>query len=358
MKFLKINTSHTHIFEHFCAKFNVLELSPLDGMREFFDQFYWPSNSLEISFEKAYGWECITIPYTHSPENESYMLFMEKIVKPYYGISFDFRRPYHSLLNIIEYFNPDFLYLHEAYFYTPEFVKNAKKNAKNLKKVVGWNCAVGSVNLYHNMIELDHVFTCADDIHQNMISAGIKSHMLGHSFDSAVLKNIKKRDKKYNVVFTGSIGATKKSRFEVLQALEKSDIEIDIYCPNHKAQEFFKKPFLAPKWGVEMYQLLMDSKIIVNIHAETSHACNMRLYETTGVGSCLLTDNLLGLDDIFGIDREVVSFKNPYEAIEKIDFYLNNDKLREEIAKASQKKTLENYTHEDRVKVVYEALCR
>lgn len=102
----------------------------------------------------------------------------------------------------------------------------------------------------------------------------------------------------------------------------------------------------APVFGSEMYNLHSSSKISLNIH--TNHVSgmvgNMRMFEVTGVGGCLLTDTGENLKDLFEPDKEVVTFSNKDECREKALYLLGNDKVREEIAFAGMKKTLSSHT--------------
>ena len=95
-----------------------------------------------------------------------------------------------------------------------------------------------------------------------------------------------------------------------------------------------------------MYQVLADSKITFNMHIDKvpDFAANIRLWEATGVGTCLITDWKKNLKDIFEPDMEIVTYKSVEECIEKVVFLLNNDGKRNEIAKAGQKRTIENYS--------------
>src|ERR1043166_4762805 len=66
----------------------------------------------------------------------------------------------------------------------------------------------------------------------------------------------------------------------------------------------------GPLFGLEMYQVLFDSLITFNSHGDNSpkKAANMRLYEATGVGTCLLTDWKENLNEFFEPDVEVVTY--------------------------------------------------
>jgi spore maturation protein CgeB len=99
-----------------------------------------------------------------------------------------------------------------------------------------------------------------------------------------------------------------------------------------------------------MFQFLKDSKITLNTHGEKiNFAANVRLYEATGVGTCLLTDWKENIESIFVPDKEIVTYKTKEEARDKIKFLLKNDSLCKKIALAGQKKTLENYTYDKRI---------
>jgi spore maturation protein CgeB len=113
-----------------------------------------------------------------------------------------------------------------------------------------------------------------------------------------------------------------------------------------------------------MFQVLRDSKIALNIHADSSptHASNGRLFETTGVGTLLVTDWRNNLPQLFEPDNEVVVYRTAAEAAERIRYYLAHDKERERIAKAGQTRTLSQYTYEHRaiqlVNIITQALAK
>lgn len=74
----------------------------------------------------------------------------------------------------------------------------------------------------------------------------------------------------------------------------------------------------------------------------------MRLFEATGVGSCLLTDAKENLPSLFEPDYEVVTYASSEECIEKAKWLLENPEKREMIAQAGQKRTLSHHTFEKR----------
>jgi spore maturation protein CgeB len=99
-------------------------------------------------------------------------------------------------------------------------------------------------------------------------------------------------------------------------------------------------------YGLDFYQVIRDSWVSLNIHADSSprYASNMRLYEATGVGSCLLTDWKSNLPALFDIDKEIVSYRSSAEALEKARWLLEHPQERDEIARRGQARTLRDYT--------------
>jgi len=110
----------------------------------------------------------------------------------------------------------------------------------------------------------------------------------------------------------------------------------------------------GPIFGLKYYELLANSKIVFNSHIDsaTDYAGNIRLYEATGMGACLVTDWKGNLPDLFDPELEVVTYRSAQECTEKVRFLLSHDKEREAIGSAGQRRTLRDHTHEKRVQTV------
>ncbi len=74
----------------------------------------------------------------------------------------------------------------------------------------------------------------------------------------------------------------------------------------------------------------------------------MRLFETTGVGACLLTDRKENLADLFEPDGEVLTYKSAEECAEKLRWVLDDEARRQRIAEAGQRRALRDHTFENR----------
>jgi len=78
-----------------------------------------------------------------------------------------------------------------------------------------------------------------------------------------------------------------------------------------------------------------------------------RIFEVMLQGGFMLTEYVPNLEKYFEIGKEIDYFDNEKELVEKIEYYLKNEKERKEIAKNGWKKCIENYTPYHRMLKVF-----
>ena len=66
------------------------------------------------------------------------------------------------------------------------------------------------------------------------------------------------------------------------------------------------------------------------------------------MGACLLTDWKSNLHELFDPETEVVTYRHPEEAAEKVRFLLDHEDKRTAIARAGQRRTLRDHTSANR----------
>jgi hypothetical protein len=113
-------------------------------------------------------------------------------------------------------------------------------------------------------------------------------------------------------------------------------------------------------FGLDLYRLLRRSRVTFNAHGESAlgTADNLRLFQATGVGACLLTDAARNLGDLFEPDREVVTWASPEECVEKARYLLAHEEERRAIASAGQRRALREHTALERAREVEALLQR
>jgi hypothetical protein len=104
-------------------------------------------------------------------------------------------------------------------------------------------------------------------------------------------------------------------------------------------------------WGRDMYNILRRSKITLNFHIDLAEgwANNMRLYEATGMGALLLTDQKRNLAEIFVPDQEVAAYTDAEDCVRQIHALLADEGKRERIAAAGQQRAIQNQNYYRRV---------
>ncbi len=103
----------------------------------------------------------------------------------------------------------------------------------------------------------------------------------------------------------------------------------------------------------DYYRLLAESKLVLNLHRdEEADIGNIRCFEATGLGSCLITDHGPGLSEFFDIDNDIVTFETVDECIAKIAYLRKNPDEIERVARNGQRKTLARHTIAERCKIM------
>jgi len=107
----------------------------------------------------------------------------------------------------------------------------------------------------------------------------------------------------------------------------------------------------GPAWGLDMYRVLAQSRLVVNRHIEAAEgfANNMRLFETTAMGALLLTERAPNLAGLFVPGEEVETYASEDELVEKLRHYAARPEEAQRIAAAGQRRTLAEHTYERRI---------
>lgn len=101
----------------------------------------------------------------------------------------------------------------------------------------------------------------------------------------------------------------------------------------------------------EMTKVFKLSKININ----TTRICfdsalPLRIFDILGAGGFLITDRKNGIEDLFVPGKHLVIYDDLDDLNNKIDFYLKNEKLREQIALEGYKLVKEKHTYNVRLK--------
>lgn len=268
---------------------------------------------------------------------------------------------------------------HICVLYPPEYFDEIKlqfirENVKHDLVIAGYD------GMHRKKEELykgyDLIITCSDVISDYYKLKGIDTVTVNFGFDKEVFTQMSRCNApKYDIGFSGSVNLFSKlhtQRYELLKFLTKK-VNIAIrsdFCSNrpkfsltsrgqlkrlikdNDISNYFAlwriaKKNMGPVFGINMFQFLSESKISLNMHGDDiNFAANVRLFEITGIGSCMLTDWKNDISNFFNPNKEIMTYQSIEEAYHKIKFLLNNDSFRQKVASAGQEKTLKCYTYD------------
>jgi spore maturation protein CgeB len=186
-------------------------------------------------------------------------------------------------------------------------------------------------------------------------------HHLG--FEPAILDRLGPAPAKdIDVSFVGGLSAAHTDRVKFLEDIARQ-YRLSLWTPS-LAGIPASSPLHACRqgevYGRDMYQVLRRSRITLNSHINVARGCatNMRLFEATGMGTFLLTDNLHDLPSLFLPGRDVETYDVTKDCLEKIGRYLADNAGRETIARAGQAQTLAHHSYLQRSAQVLEFVSR
>lgn len=300
-------------------------------------------------------------------------------------------------------FKPDVLFVNDYVTYPADYIRQLRAECPSIRLVLGWCGAPytdGSI-----FSAYDIVLSSVPELVQHFREQGHRCEHINHAFDPRVLERIKQDQPCVDFGFIGTIA--KKNKFHnsreilLLELLEKTPLQIwvDSHSPSWqersnvlirqwafdmvqmasragvsesalealpiagKVRHWKARPALSPKldarilavaqqplFGLDMFQQLQRTRVSLNTHIDISatHASNMRLYEATGVGSCLLTDWKSNLAELFADGVEIVTYKNAAECVEKLNYLLEHEDARQAIAAGGQRRTLRDHSFDNR----------
>lgn len=201
---------------------------------------------------------------------------------------------------------------------------------------------------------VDLVLSPAPRLVEACRARGLEAGHFRLGFDARISQGLGEVSKDTEVLFVGGISPAHRRRIEIL---ERICAKFPLVWYGYGEKELSPRSALRRAWrgwvcGWDMYRRLAASWITLNNHIDFAgdFAGNMRMFEATGVGSCLLTDWKKNISDFYEPEKEVVTYRDPDEVIEKIGYYLGHKDECRRIAEAGQKRTLTEHSYENRMK--------
>ncbi len=283
-------------------------------------------------------------------------------------------------------FKPDIIFIScFSEFSREQFIEMKNYDTTKKIKLVGYIFFYISDDIRRNLDLFDQIYTGGSYFIELFKKEGIEAKLLRHAFEPSVYMENKSEKRKDEIVFPGNIFVGKKvhsNRLDMLNALIECGVPWSFYgeisniaesskwgkirgkiCPNREQRisrlilEENKYNCYPSVFGKDYYRVLSENLICVNSHISIEWgAGNMRMFEATGMGACLLTDDRAENSEIFEVDKEIVTYSSLEEFKDKVKWLLNDTNKTKEIAKAGQEKTFKIHSYENKALALNEYL--
>lgn len=107
----------------------------------------------------------------------------------------------------------------------------------------------------------------------------------------------------------------------------------------------------------DLARVYNSSKINLNISMQGKTSINYRVFEVLASGGFLLTDEREDLKKYFEISKQLETYKNEDDLIDKINFYLNNLNIAQKIAQLGKFEAIKKHSFSARAKTILTKMC-
>ncbi len=296
---------------------------------------------------------------------------------------------HHIIVEQLRRFRPEVLWFDDA---DGALLRMARERVPSIRLVLGWTGSALAQTEAWKDVEL--VLSCSPEAVARLKALGIRSEHMHHAFDPRVLERLAPRRVQGRISFIGQVVRGSEfhdERERILIALGEIGA-LSIYSPTRHRPALamalraaraatrglaaagmpesaierlphgrkllhgdtapfavdarLRKVMKQGVFGLDAYQVIADSLATLNVHANSSptHASNMRLFEITGVGTCMLTDWKDNLPELFEPEKECVTYRGVADCVEKARWLLAHPIEAAEIGRAGQARTLAQHT--------------
>jgi|SRR5579872_3708146 len=200
----------------------------------------------------------------------------------------------------------------------------------------------------------------------NLVAAfrrrNVTAEYLPLAFEPRILAQLPDGPRDIPLSFVGGISPGHRERLDFLETMAQR-IELAIWTdlpPALPATSAIRARHCGSAWGRAMFQILRRSQITLNRHIDVSanFANNMRLFEATGMGACLVTDAKDNLAELFEPGKELVTYASADECVAAVRHLAEHPAERQRIAAAGQARCLADHTYERRTGELVAILTR
>jgi len=125
-------------------------------------------------------------------------------------------------------------------------------------------------------------------------------------------------------------------------------------CPNGPVAQMYQGRLVLNE---DKARAFLGAKIVLNNqHYGEIWGLNVRTFEAAGIGAFQMVDWQPGLNQLFDIGKEIISFSGIDDMKSKIDYFLAHNDERDEIAEAGKRRAHAEHTYKHRLQLLFDTL--
>jgi glycosyltransferase involved in cell wall biosynthesis/spore maturation protein CgeB len=174
----------------------------------------------------------------------------------------------------------------------------------------------------------------------------------------------------YHVFFAGTAWPNRVDLLnKIIKSISNLRLKIALSSNAHIPEVKIDLPKSSYSWrvpNIEFSRFANNSNVVLGLHRDYSTSAGAKTASTTpgprifevamAGGFQLVDDSLVDLKKYFEIDREIITFSNPQECVQKLNYFLENPEKRIAIAKAAQDRALADHTYTSRVQFILDKI--
>ncbi len=284
--------------------------------------------------------------------------------------------PGNSMLDVVLHqlraLKPEVVLVDDCHEFPGAWVAALKREVPTVRQVVGYICAPYDATVMSGLTAFDYVLSCHPGFIEDFRANGMKSQRLNHAFEATLIPKLAMDNPfpEEDSLFVGSIVLGRQfhnTRCHTLELLLREGVDVAMYgslsagpvglrldklLTRKRFSPELRRRVQPPLFGLEMFKALSRARTTFNSHIDASGdiAANMRLFEATGSGSCLVTDHKRNIREFFEPDSEIVTYVSPEDCVEKVRWLLANPGRRRAIAAAGQGRVQREHTYAHRAR--------
>lgn len=222
----------------------------------------------------------------------------------------------------------------------------------------------------------DIFFTMAEGLVDEFRAINSNSFWLTQAFEPSFfeIKEITLKDKKAfsaDITFVGNLGSKPQyiPRRKYLERIVEEGFDFKWWGPKIPVK-FSTLPLIISKlgrsyggqfiWGEGFAKVAKLSKIFLAFDSmpHIRKSMSARMYTAVGCGAFYVCQYVDGIEDLLEPDKEIVTFHSADEMLEKVNYFLNREDDRKQIAKAGKTRILREHTYSIRIRQMIEIIER